>query len=136
MSYPHTKTLLLLAAAQLLELQDDAWKLQVFVELQRMRQQLERLDAASRDSSTTNIKVASCADKPEQSSSAEHSPRTACDDGSKELEVLDCEIADLQDQLVAARAELAGLLEQKVSVEGEVELVGQQLEALATGSDE
>lgn len=44
---------------------------------------------------------------------------------------LDKEIAELDRQLVEARAELKGLVQDKVALEGEVVLAGQQLQDLA-----
>jgi hypothetical protein len=132
-SYQHTATKLDRACAlccccspfQLVELQDDAWKLQVFVELQRMGQQLERL--ASQDEGGLSTKDQGCAggdDKPHASTDGDSNHQADLDD-------LDKEIAELDKQLVAARAELQGLLQDKVELEGQVVLTGQQLEALA-----
>lgn len=109
---------------QLVELQDDAWKLQVFVELQRMGQQLERL--TSQDEGGLSTKDQDCAaDKPGNPSTDGDSNHQA------DLDEMDKEIAELDKQLVAARAELQGLLQDKVALEGQVVLTEQQLEALA-----
>lgn len=115
---------LLLSTAQLVEVQDDAWKLQVFVELQRMGQQLERL--ASQDEGGVSTKDQdSVADKPHPSTDGDKSNHQA------DLDDLDKEIAELDKQLVDARAELQGLLQDKVALEGQVVLTEQQLQALA-----
>lgn len=108
---------------QLDELQDDAWKLQVFVELQRMGQQLERL--ASQDEGGLSTKDQDCAaDKP-------HPSTDGYSNHQADLDEMDKEIAELDKQLVAARAELQGLLQDKVALEGQVVLTEQQLQALA-----
>jgi predicted nucleic acid-binding Zn-ribbon protein len=93
-----------------------------------MGQQLERL--ASQDEDTLASKDPDLADKPKLDAA---DASTGGDGGQHEaeLEDLDKEIAELDKQLVAARAELQGLLQDKVALEGEVALTGQQLEALA-----
>jgi hypothetical protein len=94
-----------------------------------MGQQLERL--ASQDEDTLASKHPDLADKSKPDVAADAS--TSGENGAHEaeLEDLDNEIAELDKQLVAARAELQGLLRDKVALEGEVALTGQQLEALA-----
>lgn len=101
----------------------------MFVELQRMGQQLERL--ASQDDSTPASKDPDCADHPKPDAADASTSSVGGDQQQAELEDLDKEIAELDKQLVAARAELQGLLQDKVALEGEVALTGQQLEALA-----
>jgi hypothetical protein len=115
---------------QLQELTEDAWKLQVFVELQRMGQQLERLASHEEDSGCASVQGPDCASKPAQDT-AQHGPSTSDGQHDAGLESLDKEIAELDKQLVAARAELQGLLQDKVALEDEVVLAGQQLDALA-----
>lgn len=109
---------------QLVELQEDAWKLKVYMELQRMGQQLERLASGPGDSKDAE---ADCAGKERDTAAAdEHGVSTgsgvpSCKQHEAGLQELDDEIADLDRQLVAARAELQGLMQAAQSVEGELE---------------
>jgi hypothetical protein len=113
---------------QLVDLQEDAWKLQMLVELQRMGQQLERL--ASHDEADLAAKTTDCADKAMQDT-ADRRSSTSTESHEAELQDLDKEIAELDAQLVAARAELKGLLQDKVALEDNVMLAGQQLQGPA-----
>lgn len=62
-------------ALQLVELQEDAWKLQMLVELQRMGQQLERL-ASQEDEATTGTKDPGSAEQTAQDTQAAAGPST------------------------------------------------------------
>lgn len=115
----------MLPCMQLVDLQEDAWKLQMLVELQRMGQQL-----ASHDEADLTAKQTDCADKAVQDT-AERRSSTSTESHEAELQDLDKEIAELDAQLMAARAELKGLLQDKVALEDSVMLAGQQLQGLA-----
>jgi hypothetical protein len=117
-----------LPCTQLVDLQEDAWKLQMLVELQRMGQQLERL--ASQDEADLAAKQTDCADKATQDT-ADRRSSSSTESHEAELQDLDKEIAELDAQLVAARAELKGLLQDKVALEDNAMLAGQQLQSLA-----
>jgi hypothetical protein len=64
-----------LPALQLVELQEDAWKLQMLVELQRMGQQLERL-ASQEDEAITGTKDPGSAEQTAQDIQAAAGPST------------------------------------------------------------
>ncbi len=90
-------SVLLVLEAQLQELQNDAWKLQMFAELDKMRQQLELLQPLDKDSQQAGEgdSMGSNAVK----AGADSAKAFTYDDRPEDLVALDAEIAALDAQL-------------------------------------
>lgn len=110
---------------QLQELQADAWKLQLYTELERMSRQLEQLaplaqDACVCDSHEDSSEPVASVDKaagPAEATNAE--PNSNEED---ELCAIDDEIAALDKQLTEAKKEMQNMMRMKLNLEKELQL--------------